>query len=109
MGKSTNKRAIAKIKRAGTGESAGGPVLSPVSSRFFFRFALRARFLLSLSLYYLGTWNRLHACSPLDRGQTREICEKQENYFKGKVVTFTVQSLLLYQYPADLLTFLKLY
>ena len=45
----------------------------------------------------------------LDRGQTREICEKQENYFKGKVVTFTVQSLLLYQYPADLLTFFELY
>ena len=45
----------------------------------------------------------------LDRGQTREICEKQENYFKGKVATFTVQSLLLYQYPADLLTFLELY
>ena len=44
-----------------------------------------------------------------DRGQTREICEKQENYFKGKVVTFTVQSLLLYQYPAELLTFLELY
>ena len=44
-----------------------------------------------------------------DRGQTREICEKQENYSKGKVVTFTVQSLLVYQYPADLLTFLKLH
>ena len=44
----------------------------------------------------------------LDRGQTREICEKQENYFKGKVVTFTVQSLILYKYPVDLLTFLEL-
>ena len=32
----------------------------------------------------------------VDRGQTRKICEKQENYFKGKVVTFTVQSLLPY-------------
>ena len=40
-----------------------------------------------------------------DRGQTREICEKQEKYFKGKVVTLTVQSLILYQYPVDLLTF----
>ena len=44
-----------------------------------------------------------------DRGQTREICEKQEKYFKGKVVTFTVHSLILYQYPVDLLTSLKLY
>ena len=35
----------------------------------------------------------------LDRGQTREVCEKQEKYFKGKVVTLTVQSLILYQYP----------
>ena len=34
--------------------------------------------------------------SEVDRGQTREICEKQENYFRGKVVTCTVQSLLLY-------------
>ena len=48
-----------------------------------------------------------HPC--LHRGQTREICEKQENCFKGKVVTFTVQSLILYQYPADLLTFLEVY
>ena len=46
---------------------------------------------------------------PLDRGQTREICEKQEKYLKGKVVTFTVQSLILCQYPVDLLTFLELY
>ena len=45
----------------------------------------------------------------LHRGQTREICEKQEKYFKGKVVTFTVQSLILYQYPVDLLTFLEVY
>ena len=44
-----------------------------------------------------------------DRGQTREICEKQEKYFKGKVVTFTVQSLILYQYPVDLLTVLEHY
>ena len=47
--------------------------------------------------------------SCFDRSQTREICKKQENYFKGKVVTFTVQSLLLYQYLVDLLTFLELY
>ena len=45
----------------------------------------------------------------LDRGQTGEICEKQEKCFKGKVVMFTVQSLILYQYPVDLLTFLELY
>ena len=43
--------------------------------------------------------------SGLDRVQTREICEKQEKYFKGKVVTFTIQSLILYKYPVDLLTF----
>ena len=43
------------------------------------------------------------------RGQTREICKKQEHYFKGKVVNFTVQSLLLYQYVVDLLTYLELY
>ena len=45
----------------------------------------------------------------LDRGQTKEICEKQEKYFKGKVVIFTVQSLILYQYPVSLLTYLELY
>ena len=45
----------------------------------------------------------------VDRGQMREICEKQEKYFKGKVVTFTVQSLILYQYPVDLLIVLELY
>ena len=45
----------------------------------------------------------------LDRGQTREICEKQEKYFKGKVVTFIVHSLILNQYPVDLLTFFELY
>ena len=50
-----------------------------------------------------------HNHQKLDRGQTRDICEKQGKYFKGKVVTFTVQSLLLHQYPADLLTFLELY
>ena len=45
----------------------------------------------------------------VDRGQMREICEKQGNDFKGKVVTFTVESLILYQYSVDLLTFLELY
>ena len=44
-----------------------------------------------------------------DHGQTREVCEKQEKYFQGKVVTFTVQSVILYQYPVDLLTFFELY
>ena len=45
----------------------------------------------------------------VDRGQTREICEKQEKYFKGKVDIFTVQRFILYQYPVDLLTFSELY
>ena len=45
----------------------------------------------------------------LDRGQTRKICQEQEIYFKGKVVIFTVQSLILYQYPVDLLSYLELY
>ena len=45
-----------------------------------------------------------------DRGQTREICEKQEKYFKGKIVIFAVQSLILSQYSFDyLLTYLELY
>ena len=47
--------------------------------------------------------------SPTYCGQTREICEKQEKYVTGKVLTFIVQSLILYQYPVDLLTFLELY
>ena len=37
-------------------------------------------------------------------GQTREICEKQEKHFRGRAVIFTVQSLILNQYPVDLLT-----
>ena len=45
----------------------------------------------------------------LDGGQTREICEKREKYSKGKVVTLTLQSLVLYQYPVDLLTCFDLY
>ena len=50
--------------------------------------------------------SRFLAASPrFDRGQTSEICEKQEKYFKGKVVTFTVQSLILNQYPVDLISF----
>ena len=61
-----------------------------------------------------GKWGALHALlepptSQVDRGQKREFCEKQEDYFKGKVVTFTVQSLILCQYPVDLLTFLEVY
>ena len=47
--------------------------------------------------------------STSDGGQTREIRKNQEKYFKGKVVTFTVQSLILNQYPVDLLTLLELY
>ena len=45
----------------------------------------------------------------LDCSQTREICEKREECFKVDVVVFTVQSLILYQYPVDVLTFLELY
>ena len=57
-----------------------------------------------------GLGRNLEECmAALDRGQTREICEKQEKYCKGEVVTFTVQRLILYQYPVDLLTFLELY
>ena len=52
---------------------------------------------------------KLNAPCTLDRGQTGEICEKQEKYSKGKVVTFTVQSLILYQYSVDVLTFFELY
>ena len=44
----------------------------------------------------------------LDRGQTREIFEKQEKYSTGKFVTCPVQSLIRYQYPVDLLTLLEL-
>ena len=50
-------------------------------------------------------WDDLLATHPLDCGQKREFGEKQEKYFKGKVVTFTVQSLIPYQYPVDLLSF----
>ena len=45
----------------------------------------------------------------LHRGQTGEIREKQEKYFKGKAVTFTVQRLTFFQYPVDLLTVFELY
>ena len=45
----------------------------------------------------------------LDQGQTREICEKQENYFKGKVFIFTIQSTILKQYAVNVLTHLELY
>ena len=34
---------------------------------------------------------------------------KKNHGLKGKVVTFTVQSLILHQYPVDLLTVLELY
>ncbi len=45
----------------------------------------------------------------VDRGQTSEICKKQEKYFKDKVLIFTVQSSIYYRYPDDLLSFLELY
>ena len=35
--------------------------------------------------------------------------KKQEKYSIGKVVIFTVQSLILNQYPVNLLTFLEVY
>ena len=31
---------------------------------------------------------------PVDHGQSREICKKQEKYSKKKVIVFTVQSLI---------------
>ena len=31
----------------------------------------------------------------------KKICEKEEKYFKGKVVNFTVQSLILYQLSCE--------
>ena len=52
---------------------------------------------------------RRKVSSAVDRGQTSEICEKQGKYSKGKVVTFTVQSSIVYQYSFDLLTFFELY
>ena len=59
--------------------------------------------------YHQGHTSLRPSYVALDRGQTREICEKQEKYFKGKVVTLTVQSLILCQYPVDLLTFFEFY
>ena len=53
---------------------------------------------------FLWSASRVRHIMAIDRDQTREICEKQE-----KVVTFTVQSLIVCQYPVDLLTFLELY
>ena len=52
--------------------------------------------------------NALLTTHTSDRGQTREIREKQEKYFKGKAVTFAVQRLIFFQYPVDLLTFFEL-
>ena len=45
----------------------------------------------------------------VDRGQTIELYEKQEKYFKRKFVIFSAQNLIFSQYSADLLTFLELY
>ena len=42
---------------------------------------------------------------PLTAVKREKICEKQEKYCKGKVVTSTVQILIPYQYPVDLLPF----
>ena len=46
---------------------------------------------------------------PLTAVKREKFAKRKEKYCKGKVVTFTVQSLILYQYPVDLLTFLELY
>ena len=51
---------------------------------------------------YKDLWGETMALR-FDRCQTREICEKQEKYFKAKVVSLTVQSSTLHQYPVDLL------
>ena len=40
----------------------------------------------------------LQATAGFDRGQTREIFEKQENYLKGKTDIFIVQGLILLIY-----------
>ena len=56
---------------------------------------------IDLSQYFFHVRSVLPNSSPpptilkFDRGQTREIAEKQEKYFKGKVVTFTVQTSIL--------------
>ena len=41
-----------------------------------------------------------------DRGQTREILRKTRKIFQFKATNFTVQSLMIYQYPVDLVTFI---
>lgn len=56
-----------------------------------------------------GYRNQILVWVLVDRGQTRKICEKQEKYSKGKVGNFTVQRMVLYQYPVYLLTFLEVY
>ena len=38
-----------------------------------------------------------------------KFAKNKKKYCKGKVATGTVQSLILYQYRVDLLTFLELY
>ena len=47
----------------------------------------------------------------VDRGQTREICEKQEKYFKAKAVILYCSKFdtFNYQYPVLLLTVLEIY
>ena len=45
----------------------------------------------------------------IDCDQRRKICEKQETMLQWKVVIFTVQILIPYQYIADLLNVLELY
>ena len=81
-----------------------GPVAPPCLSSFCFCCPLPGR---CWSPYCsLSLWPAILA---LDRGQTREICQKQEKYFKGKVVIFTVQSLILCQYAVGLPTYLELY
>ena len=38
-----------------------------------------------------------------------KFAKNKKKYFKGKVVIFTVETLITFQYPVDLLTFLELY
>ena len=56
-----------------------------------------------------GEKYHLHSWVQCDGGQTREIYEKLENYFKGKVFIFAIQSMILKQYPVNLVTYLELY
>ena len=75
----------------------------------FFHLVLFAQFAPSLSVHTdMPSCFKKHP-TRVDRGQTIELYEKQEKYFKLKFVIFRAQNLLFSQYSADLLTFLELY